>query len=195
MNLARMAFEQAWQLTALIVVIWLTTRWVTRKQAHLAYMLWLVVLLKAITPPVWSSPSGVFSWVQASLATNTNMKSATLWAIELPPSCVVIENAKTTCVPKQYARSLLEILELKRTVPPYSWHEAGGGHFTAIGASCGGSTAKTQCLCLLLTACKVKYNEKLDSPRSLPPRNVSHLCAGSPYSPRSLRTCSASRRY
>ena len=68
MDFARMAFSQAWQVTALIVCVLLITRFVTRDRPHLAYMLWLVVLLKCVTPPLWSSPSGAFSWVQSSQA-------------------------------------------------------------------------------------------------------------------------------
>ena len=66
MDLARMALEQAWQLTALVIVAWLTVRIVAHNRPHLAYMLWLVVLLKAVTPPMWSSPTSVYSWIQAS---------------------------------------------------------------------------------------------------------------------------------
>src|SRR5262249_51579239 len=29
----------------------------------IAYALWLLVLLKAVTPPIWSSPTSVFSWM------------------------------------------------------------------------------------------------------------------------------------
>jgi beta-lactamase regulating signal transducer with metallopeptidase domain len=32
-------------------------------KARAAYVLWLVVLMKCLVPPVWSSPLGVFSWV------------------------------------------------------------------------------------------------------------------------------------
>src|SRR4029450_4673300 len=35
-----------------------------RRRPHLAYALWLVVLFKCVTPPFWSSPSGIFCWVQ-----------------------------------------------------------------------------------------------------------------------------------
>lgn len=66
MELSRMAFDQAWQLTTVVLVVWLTTRIVARNRPHLAYVLWLVVLLKAVTPPVWSSPTGIFSWLHAS---------------------------------------------------------------------------------------------------------------------------------
>lgn len=56
---------QCWQVTALIAVVWLINRTFARNRPHLASVLWLVVLIKCVTPPVWSSPSSVFSWLQS----------------------------------------------------------------------------------------------------------------------------------
>ena len=56
---------QAWQITLLIVVVAGINRWLSRKRPHLAHALWLVVLVKCVTPPMWSSPSGMFCWLQA----------------------------------------------------------------------------------------------------------------------------------
>lgn len=53
---------QAWQLTLVIAVVAILSRRIARKRPHLAVALWLIVLAKAITPPVWSSPLGIFSW-------------------------------------------------------------------------------------------------------------------------------------
>lgn len=53
---------QAWQLTLVIVVVAILSRRIARQRPHLAVALWLIVLAKSITPPVWSSPLGVFSW-------------------------------------------------------------------------------------------------------------------------------------
>ena len=63
-ELARAAWAQAWQVTTLIVVVAMATRLVARNRPHLAHALWLVVLIKCVTPPVWSSSSGVFCWLQ-----------------------------------------------------------------------------------------------------------------------------------
>lgn len=71
MDFAWMAFSQAWQVTALILSVLLTTRVATRNRPHLAYMLWLVVLVKCVTPPVWSSPTGAFSWLQTVIHSET----------------------------------------------------------------------------------------------------------------------------
>lgn len=55
-------FSQFWQVTLLIPVAVLLVRWLGRKRSHLAYGLLVVVLLKCVTPPIWSSRAGVFSW-------------------------------------------------------------------------------------------------------------------------------------
>ncbi|MEE8452051.1 MAG: hypothetical protein V3R99_09060, partial [Thermoguttaceae bacterium] len=63
-ELARAAWTQAWQVTALIVVVALATRLLARNRPHLAHILWLIVLIKCVTPPVFSSAGGVFCWIQ-----------------------------------------------------------------------------------------------------------------------------------
>ncbi|MBC8876935.1 MAG: hypothetical protein H8E44_46495 [Planctomycetes bacterium] len=62
----RLAVTHAWQVTALIVLTAVVIRLFARNRPHLAFVLWLLVLVKCVTPPVWSSPSGVFSWLQPS---------------------------------------------------------------------------------------------------------------------------------
>ena len=76
MEFARMAFSQAWQVTALVVFVLLATRLVARNRPHLAYMLWLVVLIKCVTPPLWSSPSSAFSWLQTALVNQSSQSVA-----------------------------------------------------------------------------------------------------------------------
>ncbi|MHC4399394.1 MAG: M56 family metallopeptidase [Planctomycetota bacterium] len=65
-DLARAAWAQLWQVTLLIAAVALVTRLFARNRPHLAYVLWLLVLVKCVTPPVWSSPSGVFSWLRSA---------------------------------------------------------------------------------------------------------------------------------
>jgi len=42
----------------------------------LAYVLWLVVILKCVTPPVWSSPTGAFSWARVDISQPTPAPTA-----------------------------------------------------------------------------------------------------------------------
>jgi len=62
---------QAWQLAALAIAVAVCVRYVARNRPHLAHALWLVVLLKCVTPPVWGSPIGVFSWLSPTGETPT----------------------------------------------------------------------------------------------------------------------------
>ena len=64
-----LVLSQVWQVTALVVAVGLLTRLVCRHRPHLAYLLWMLVILKCITPPLWSSPTGVFSWAQVQVET------------------------------------------------------------------------------------------------------------------------------
>jgi beta-lactamase regulating signal transducer with metallopeptidase domain len=62
---ARGAWAQLWQVTLLIAAVALLARLFARNRPHLAHALWLVVLVKCVTPPLWCSPSGIFCWMQA----------------------------------------------------------------------------------------------------------------------------------
>jgi parallel beta-helix repeat protein len=64
----RMAFHQLWQVTAAILVLGPLIRLAFRNRPHFAYIVWFVVLLKCVTPPIWSSPTGAFSWAVAERA-------------------------------------------------------------------------------------------------------------------------------
>ena len=63
--LSASAWSQLWQVSVLILAVGLVTRLFCKKRPHLAYVLWLLVIIKCLTPPVWSSPTGVFSWAVA----------------------------------------------------------------------------------------------------------------------------------
>ena len=70
-ELLEMAVGQLWQITILCVVAgWISNR-LLRQHPEWSYLLWLAVLLKAVTPPVWSSHCGVFSWFFHHLSTTT----------------------------------------------------------------------------------------------------------------------------
>ncbi len=74
-ELVHAAWTQVWQLTLLIAVVALLARVFARNRPHLAHVLWLVVLLKCVTPPLLSSPSGLFCWMQAGGAETVSIES------------------------------------------------------------------------------------------------------------------------
>ena len=66
MNIERLILIQIVQIAVLAMAVWLVTSIVGRKHTHLSFVLWLVVLVKCITPPIWSSPTSIFSWLHPS---------------------------------------------------------------------------------------------------------------------------------
>jgi beta-lactamase regulating signal transducer with metallopeptidase domain len=63
-ELAGLAWSQLGQVTVLALVVGALVRVGCRRRPHLAYLLWMLVVVKCLTPPVWSSPTGLFSWAQ-----------------------------------------------------------------------------------------------------------------------------------
>ena len=66
-GLTGVLWTHLWQLTLLIPLAIVVVRWACRRRSHLGYVILLVVLVKCLVPPLWSSPAGVFSWVSHAL--------------------------------------------------------------------------------------------------------------------------------
>ena len=64
--LADWIWSQTWQITAVALIVFVGTRLWGHGRPHLAYLLWFLVIVKSLTPPIWTSPSGVFSWLRAT---------------------------------------------------------------------------------------------------------------------------------
>ena len=69
MNLSESTFvqiiwQQFWQCSLLVIAVFLICKFIKFRQSHLTFILWFIVLLKFMTPPLWSSSSGLFCWVQ-----------------------------------------------------------------------------------------------------------------------------------
>ena len=82
-----LAWTQFWQVTLVAIIVGFVVKLACRRRPHLAYILWMVVLLKALTPPLWSSPTSVFSWTARGpeIAANTGLLD------DLLPSAVAVE--------------------------------------------------------------------------------------------------------
>ncbi|MFO0869483.1 MAG: M56 family metallopeptidase [Pirellulales bacterium] len=63
-RMAEWLTTQAWQIAVVVVIVALASAVCARQRPHLALTLWLVVLLKCLTPPLWTSPTGVFCWLR-----------------------------------------------------------------------------------------------------------------------------------
>ncbi|MAX35453.1 M56 family metallopeptidase [Gimesia sp.] len=71
-SISSLVWQQFWQCSALVLTVWLICRLVRFRRSHLTCLLWLVVLLKFITPPVWDSSMGLFCWIQSGLPANVS---------------------------------------------------------------------------------------------------------------------------
>lgn len=76
MTLGTLLLAQILQIAAVASTVWLITQTIARKHAHLCFVLWLVVLLKCVTPPLWASSVGVFSWLQVRTPTSAALHGA-----------------------------------------------------------------------------------------------------------------------
>ena len=65
-SLAGLAWTQLWQVTVVVVLVAAAARWACRHRPHLAYLLWMLVVVKALTPPLVASRAGIFSWTLRS---------------------------------------------------------------------------------------------------------------------------------
>ncbi len=59
----RLLLTQVWQVALTAAIVWIVTKKFAQNQPQMAHLLWGLVLLKVITPPIWSSPTSVFSWL------------------------------------------------------------------------------------------------------------------------------------
>lgn len=58
-----MLVQQSLQIALTVALIGLVTKLFARNRPHLACALWVIVLIKCITPPIWSSTLSPFSWL------------------------------------------------------------------------------------------------------------------------------------
>jgi beta-lactamase regulating signal transducer with metallopeptidase domain len=56
--------NHAGQVAVAALIVAALVRLLGRHRPHLALLLWTLVFIKCLTPPVWSSPVGLFSWLQ-----------------------------------------------------------------------------------------------------------------------------------
>ena len=61
-NFLSLLFSQVVQVTILAVAVWWVTRCFAKNRPHLAHALWLLVLLKCVTPPICHNPVSPFCW-------------------------------------------------------------------------------------------------------------------------------------
>ena len=73
-DLTALAQSQIVQVTLVALLVATVVRLFCRRRPHLAYGLWMLVVVKCLTPPVWSSQAGVFSRAEPRMAQAAMMK-------------------------------------------------------------------------------------------------------------------------
>lgn len=68
-------FAQLWQVTLLILFIGIIAKVFLRCRPHVAHLLWCVVLVKLLTPPLLSSSISPFSWGENALSQYSQSRS------------------------------------------------------------------------------------------------------------------------
>jgi beta-lactamase regulating signal transducer with metallopeptidase domain/Leucine-rich repeat (LRR) protein len=104
-RLAEVSVAQLWQVTALAMVVWVVTRLCCRHRPHLAYLLWMLVLVKCLTPPIAASRLSPFSWAMAARVERVAVekdapKPTLLAAVTLAPDEHPANPEAITVVPK-----------------------------------------------------------------------------------------------
>ncbi len=76
-ELAMAILNHAFQLTLLTGLVWCIVKLFARNRPHLAHALWILVLIKCVVPPAWSSPTSVFYWINTPIDQNQFLSQAT----------------------------------------------------------------------------------------------------------------------
>lgn len=63
-EIATLFWSQFWQVSALIVLATLLGATILKRRPHLMHVIWVLVFIKCLTVPIWSSPVGLFSRLQ-----------------------------------------------------------------------------------------------------------------------------------
>jgi beta-lactamase regulating signal transducer with metallopeptidase domain len=97
----RLAWTQIWQIAAVALAVAIVVRLIGRRRPHLAYLLWLVVIAKSLTPPIWSSQAGVFSWAAIARSAPSTVELSPAIATPIPPSSAPLTAASTSSAASQ----------------------------------------------------------------------------------------------
>ncbi len=71
-----LGWTHIWQVTIVASLVAVAVRLGCRHRPHLAYLLWMLVVVKCLTPPIVTSPTGVFSWAQAEFIHRSTVSEA-----------------------------------------------------------------------------------------------------------------------
>ncbi len=102
-KLLSLLLTQTWQIAALAMIVAVVVKLAARNRPHLAHALWILVLIKCVTPPLWGHSLGVFSQMQTLIGHDSDestFDAESIVALSVVPAevtqsqkPVVVENA------------------------------------------------------------------------------------------------------
>lgn len=92
-DLLQMLWTQAWQVAVLAIMVAFCTRTIAKNRPHLAHAMWLLVLVKCVTPPMWGHSLGVFSRLQALMVSEEKTPESTLNTEETRDAVLSVSSA------------------------------------------------------------------------------------------------------
>ncbi len=84
-HLLKIIVSQVWQIALLTAAVAFITRIFAKNRPHLAHALWILVLVKCVTPPVWSHSLSPFSQLQAMWLSTDATKDTMPVSKAVPP--------------------------------------------------------------------------------------------------------------
>ena len=122
-ELLHLAWAQSWQVAFLICAVGLATRWLCQRRPHMAYVLWILVVLKCLTPPLMSSPMGLFSWMQArhELTSERADSEPTFLAVPAPATGISWQQSREEAALPQTPASAVSPIVLPLSESEISW--------------------------------------------------------------------------
>ncbi|HSG70652.1 MAG TPA: M56 family metallopeptidase, partial [Planctomycetaceae bacterium] len=94
-----LSWTHVWQVALLAAAVLVVASLVKRRHPHLVYLLWMLVLLKSVTPPLWFSPTAVFGRLASSVESSTSgttIESAADWAEPLRDAAAAVPSGTSS---------------------------------------------------------------------------------------------------
>ena len=74
-DLLTLLLTQTWQIAALAIIVAVVVKLAARNRPHLAHALWILVLIKCMTPPLWGHSLGIFSQMQTLVGDDSDVST------------------------------------------------------------------------------------------------------------------------
>ena len=112
----QLMLTQAWQIAIVVIIVAGVVRFVAKNRPHVAHAMWILVLIKCVTPPIWGHSFGIFSQIQMLAESDVESLAVaepasiphSLSIKESHPAPFISENDETAITTLQLASDLSE---------------------------------------------------------------------------------------